>query len=70
MDAWQAKQQMSTTAMLLPSKRTQTIQEKGLLIAFFPTEKVHMQKFQGIQRRGSLVPLREMELWAGAEKER
>lgn len=34
----------------------------------FLTKKIHMQKFKGIERRGSLVPLGEMELWVGEEK--
>lgn len=59
MDAWQAKQQMSTTAMLLPSKRTQTIQEKGLLIAFFPPRKSICRNFRGYK---------EEEVWSHLEK--
>lgn len=84
MDAWQAKQQLSTTAIFLPSKRMQTIQEESLLIAFSHQESPHAE-IPGDTKKGKETNLSlphcsfsapthdssgEMELWVGAEKER
>lgn len=61
MDAWQAKQQVSTATIFLTSKRTQMIQDASLLTAFSHKESL-CADFKEIERRGSLVLLREMEL--------
>lgn len=68
MNSWQAEQQMTTAIRFLISQRTQMIPKKILLTAFSHQES-HVQKFKGMERRGSLVPVKKIELWLGEVKE-
>lgn len=42
---------------------------KKILLTAFSHQESHVQKFKGIERRGSLVPVREIELWVIEVKE-
>lgn len=43
--------------------------QKKILLTAFSQQESHVQKFKGIERRGNLVPVREIELWVREVKE-
>lgn len=42
---------------------------KKISLTAFSHQESHVQKFKGMERRGSLVPVKKIELWLGEVKE-